>query len=310
MSLFLIMDEHKEQYRKETVLSAEERIVRLKDLLENNRDAEMYQFLSGTEPEDVAEILGEFSAPDKVRIFNVLDSDDAAVVLDDTDPQSRHQILQNVDSSKLSEVLEEMPVDEAADIVEEVPEKDREDILRLMEEEDAEEVAEILSYPEDSAARVMNPDFVSVSEEDNVEDAIQHIRSLEVDDEVFNIYVINDESKLGGVVPIRKLLTVPRGTRIKDIMDTDVHPVAVDEDRGKAALVMKKYDITSLPVIDARERLVGRITVDDIIDVMDEERAEDISKMTGTIEEERGTETTLKATQNRLQKHRAEFLGQ
>jgi len=294
------MTEHRKEPETKKVQTREDRINRLRDLLEKSQDPEMRLFLREMEPEDTAEILGEFPPEDKLRIFNSLDTADAAVVLDDTDSQTRLQILQKVDDNKLAMILGEMPVDEVVDVVEEVSEKEREDILDLMEEKDAEEIEEILRYPEDSAARVMNPEFVSVREGNDVEDAIHHIRSLEVDEEIFHIYVTDEERKLRGVVPMRKLLTSPRGTIIRNIMEKDVHAVLADEDQEKAVLVMKKYDLSSLPVVDAKERLVGRITVDDIIDVMDEERGEDISKMTGTIEEEQGTETTLMATQNRL----------
>ncbi len=294
------MVERRKNPKKRKARTIEERVRQLNDLLEKNRDEDMRHFLHEMAPEDIAEVLGEFSAEDKLRIFNFLDIGNAAVVLDDTDPQSRLQILQKLESDKLARVLDEMPVDEAADIIEEVPEKDREDILDLMEEKDAEEVEEILGYPEDSAGRVMNPEFVSVRENNDVEDAIRHIRSLEVDEQVFYVYVMDEDEKLRGVVPIRKLLTAPKGTIIKDILEEDIRAILVDEDQEKAALLMKKYDLFSLPVVDNEGRLVGRITADDIIDVMDEERGEDISKMTGTIEEEQGTETTLRATQNRL----------
>jgi magnesium transporter len=294
------MVEYGKTPKKKKALTIEGRVQRLEDLLKKGENADIRRFFQETAPEDIAEVLGEFTVEEKLRIFNFLDAESAAVVLDDTDPQSRLQILQKVDSDKLAKVLDEMPVDEAADIIEEVPEKDREDILELMEEKDAEEVEEILGYPEDSAGRVMNPEFISVRESNGVEDAIEHIRSLEVDEQVFYVYVMDEDEKLRGVVPIRKLLTAPKGTLIKNIMEGDIHSIFVDEDQEKAALLMRKYDLFSLPVVDNQGRLVGRITADDIIDVMDEERGEDISKMTGTIEEEQGTETTLRATQNRL----------
>lgn len=292
------MTDHMEE--KEGIQTFEDRLNKLSELMEKDQPRELKSFLNEMDPEDIAELLGEFSGEDTLKIFNFLDVDNAAVALDDTDPQSRLQILQKVDNKRLAEVLDEMPVDEAADIVEEVPEAEREDILDLMEKEDAEDVEEILSYPEDSAARVMNPEFIFVREGNDVEDAIQHIRSLEVDEQIFYIYVVDDDMKLRGIVPIRKLLTAQKGTVIKDIMETDVHSIGASEDQEKAAQIIRKYDLFSLPVIDQKECLVGRITVDDIIDVMDEEHAEDISRMTGTIEEEYGTEPTLKATQNRL----------
>jgi len=278
----------------------EEQIARLRDLIANSRFAEVGQMLCDMEPEDLAEILSEFSLDEKLIIFNSLELEDAAVVLDDTDPQSRLQLLQKLESEKLAQILDEMPVDEAADVIEDVPEKEREDLLELMQDEDAEEVEEILSYPEDSAARVMNPNFISVKGDISVEEAVSDIREKEIDEDIFYVYVIDSENKLKGVIPLRQLITARKGTLIKDIMDPDTHYIYVDEDQEKAAHIMKKYDVYSLPVIDHREELVGRITADDIIDVMDEERGEDISRMTGTIEEEQGTETTLMATQNRL----------
>ena len=298
----IVMTERREETEQTEPQIMEEKIRRLKKLFAVSKDEEARQILLDMEPEDIAEILAEFSTEDKLKVFSLLDSGSAAVALDDTDPQTRLQVLQKLDSDKLSKILDEMPVDEAADIVEEVPERDREEILHLMERKEAEEVEEILSYPEDSAARVMNPEFVYVRAGNDVEDAIQHIRSLDVGDEeqVFYVYVVDKAMHLCGTVPIWSLLTSPKGTMIRDIMVKDVHPVMVDEDQEKAVMVMKKYDLFSMPVVDRENRLVGRITADDIIDVLDEERAEDISRMTGTIEEEQGTERTMKATQNRL----------
>ncbi|MFH1798202.1 MAG: magnesium transporter [Candidatus Omnitrophota bacterium] len=272
----------------------------LENLLEKDSDKDIRDFLRQIEPEDVAEMLGEFSNDDKLRIFNLLDAENAAVVLDDTDSETRSQILQKVNSDRLAGVFDRMPADEAADIIEEVSKKEREDLLDLMKEEDAEEIEELLSYPEDSAGRVMNPEFVYVREDGDVEDAIGHIRGLKTDEEFLYVYVVAEAMKFRGVVPIRKLLTSPKGTLIKDIMENSIGPVSGKEDQEKVALIMKKYDFFSLPVVDDKNRLVGRITIDDIIDVVDEERGEDISRMTGTIEEEQGTETTLKATRNRL----------
>ncbi|MFH1665080.1 MAG: magnesium transporter [Candidatus Omnitrophota bacterium] len=286
--------------KKKRSMTADERRRILEGLLEKARDDEVRGFLDEMPPEDIAEILGEFSVEEKITIFNFLDAERAAVVLDDTDPRSRLQLLQKVEDRKLSEIFDEMPVDEAADIVEEAPAGDREEILDLMEKEDAEDVEEILSYPEDSAARVMNTEFIYVREENDVEDAIRYIRSLGLEEEVFNVYVVDEDMRLRGVVHIGRLLTSPKGTLIKDIINREVHSVRADEDQEKAALLMKKYDLFSLPVESRDGRLVGRITVDDIIDVMDEERGEDISRMSGTIEEEQGTESVFNATRNRL----------
>ena len=294
------MTDKREEQQKEETESIEERVSRLRELLGDPADERVILYLDEMEPEDIAEILREFELDEKIRIFNALKIEDAAVVLDDTDSQTRLQFLQSIESSKLAAVFDEMPVDEAADVIEEAPEKDREEILELMKKDDKEEVEEILRYPEDSAARVMNPEFIFVRENNDVEDAVHHIRSLEVDEEVFNIYVVDEDMKLRGLVPIRRLLTAAKGTIIRNMMETDIHSVAANEDQEKAVNIMMKYDLFALPVVDEKGSLVGRITADDIIDVMDEEHAEDISRMTGTIEEEKGTESTMRATQNRL----------
>lgn len=294
------MTDQREEKERSEIRVSEELVRHIEEMLANKKFAEMKAFLGTTEPEDIAEILGGFSIEDKLSIFDLLDTEHAAVVLDDTDPQTRLQILQEIDKDKLAEVLDEMPVDEAADVLEDVPEKDREEILDLMEKEDAEDVEEILSYPEDSAARVMNPEFMFVTEDSDVEGAIEHIRKEEFDEEFFYVYVTDANEKLKGVVSIWKLLGARKGTLIRDIMKEDVHSVPANEDQEKVAQVMRKYDILSLPVVDDDGRLLGRITADDIIDVMDEEHGEDISHMTGTIEEEQGTETTFRATRNRL----------
>jgi len=286
--------------RRKKYQGREGRILRLREVLAREKDEGLGVFLSKMEPEDLAEILGEFSEEEKLRIFDLLDTDSAATVLDDTDPQTRLQILQRSDSRRLSQVLEEMPVDEAADIIEEAGKDQREDLLELLEKEEAEEVEAILGYPEDSAGRVMNPNFVSVKQEDDIETAISRIRNMALEEEFMYVYVVDNDMRLKGIVPLRKLLLSPRGTLISDIMEHEIHSVYVDTDQEQAAIVMRKYDLLSIPVMNRQQQLVGRITVDDIIDVIDEEQAEDISKMTGTIEEERGTETTVEAAKNRL----------
>ena len=294
------MIEHREEFDEKVRQKREDNVSDIDVLISGGKIEELKDFLNQMEPEDVAEILNDFSVKDKLIIFNLLNNDSAAVVLDDTDPQSRLQILQKIESTKLARVLDEMPVDEAVDLIEEIPHQEREGILDLLGKEDAEEVEEILKYPEDSAGRLMNTEFFFVREGSDVEATINNIRSIKIDDEVYYIYVVDENMKLRGIIPIRKLITCPAGTLISSIMDDDVHAINVHEDQEKVAQVMKKYDLSSLPVIDDNDKLIGRITVDDVMDVMDEEHGEDISRMAGTIEEEFGTETTVQATQNRL----------
>src|SRR5215470_11441986 len=167
-----------------------------------------------------------------------------------------------------------MPPEEAADVVEELPTEQAEKILDLMQEGKSEEIQEILEYPEHSAGRLMSPDFVAVNEGATVEQAIDHVRKSVTEEKAFELYVVDDHRHLVGVVPLRRLLIAdPRG-RILAIRNEDVVSVSPETDREEVARLVAKYDLVSVPVVDARHRLIGTITVDDVIDIVGEEASE------------------------------------
>jgi magnesium transporter len=175
-----------------------------------------------------------------------------------------------------------MPPEHAADVVEELPTEEAEKILDLMESEKSEEVQELLEYPEDSAGRLMSPEVVAVHESATVADAIQHIRKAVTEERAFELYVVDDHQHLVGVVPLRRLLIADPKSRILGLQDDQVTSVTPEMDREEVARIVAKYNLVAVPVVDRQRRLVGTITVDDVVDIVGEEASEDIFRMAGS----------------------------
>jgi magnesium transporter len=187
-----------------------------------------------------------------------------------------------LDEVEVSQILDEMPAEHAADVVEELPAEQAEKILGLMQEDKSEEVQEILEYPEHSAGRLMAPDFVAVRTDSTVEQAIKHIRDSVSTERAFELYVVDDHHHLVGAVPLRRLLTADPLTPAFAIRDENVISVTPEMDQEEVARIVAKYDLVALPVVDKRNRLVGTITVDDVVDIVHEEASEDIFRMAGS----------------------------
>ena len=183
---------------------------------------------------------------------------------------------------ELSRILEQMPAEHAADVVDELPTEQAEKILDLMEEQKSEEVQGILEYPEQSAGRLMSPDFVARSEAATVEEAIQHIRRSIAQERPFELYVVDDHQHLVGRVPLRRLLIAAPRTPLAALLEDEVLSVRPEMDREDVARLVAKYDLVSVPVVDEQNRLLGTISVDDVIDIMQEEASEDIFRIAGS----------------------------
>jgi magnesium transporter len=182
---------------------------------------------------------------------------------------------------ELSGILDRMPADNAAEVVDELPQEQAEKILDLMEEEQAEEVQELLEYGEKTAGRIMSPEFVAVHEGMSVTQAIDHVRKSASAEHIFYLYVVDDHDHLVGVVPFRRLITADPATPVKLIRQEDVVSVTPETDQEEVARMVTKYNLLAVPVVDKNRRLLGTITVDDVIDVIHEEATEDIQRLGG-----------------------------
>lgn len=235
------------------------------------------------EPADLSLIFEEF--PNKIAtLFRLLPKDSAAEVFVEMESESQESLLTSLTDNEMKEVMNELYIDDAVDIIEEMPANV---VKRMLNNSDAESrkiINEILHYPDDSAGSLMTTEYVSLDEDISVEDALKRIRRTGVDKEtIYTCYVTKPDRTLLGYVTAKKLLLSDDEMIIGDIMETNIIFVHTNEDKEIVAKEMSKYDLLALPVVDNENRLVGIITVDDAIDVIEEEATEDIEKMAAII---------------------------
>ncbi|MBI2152206.1 MAG: magnesium transporter [Candidatus Rokubacteria bacterium] len=270
---------------EETVRLAET----VKDLLEADRRERLAQILEEAHPADVTRTLRELPIEQQTTVFRLLSREQAGAVLHEMDDQTLLGLVRALDEVELSGILERMPTDNAAQVVDELPAEQAEKVLDLMKEEKSEEVQELLEYGEKTAGRIMSPEFVAAHEEMTVGQAIDHVRKSASSDHAFYLYVVDDHDHLVGVVPLRRLLTADPATPIRLIRHEDVVSVTPETDQEEVARVVAKYNLLAVPVVDGDRRLLGTVTVDDVIDVIQQEATEDIHRLGGAA----GDETVL-----------------
>ena len=229
---------------------------------------------------DIAAVLGDCTKEQVPLLFRLLPKELAAETFSQMEEDKKELLIQSFSDSELKEVVDELYVDDAVDLVEEMPASVVKRILRQAEPEKRKLINEILKYPEDSAGSIMTTEYVSLRPDMTVEDAIKRIRRTGVDKETINTcYVTDNNRKLIGIVTVRTLLLAEETDIMKDIMTEDVISALTTDDREKVSLDFVKYDFSAMPVVDEENRLVGIVTIDDVIDVLQEETTEDIEKM-------------------------------
>jgi magnesium transporter len=243
--------------------------------------------LGKSHPADIAELFSHLSLKEQQILFNlIVDTETAASVLSELDYSTGAHLLEQIGHETITEVLQEMPYDDAVEIIRNMPEEIAEEILSTMQDEHSDEIEQLLQYEEDTAGGIMSTEIFSLRENTTAQEAIDALQKASDVEMVFYVYVTDARNHLVGVLSLRQLLTVPRTTRLKDIMTTEVISVRTDKDQEEVAHLVAKYNILAIPVVDQWNKLVGIITVDDIIDVLREEATEDIYKMAGASEEE------------------------
>ena len=250
---------------------------------------------------DVAEVMGSLPVEKRVTLFNALGNELASEVITILGEGSAKELLEKLPELKIVELINLMASDDATDIINILPPEQGQSVLRKISWEGYEYVRELLKFDEESAGGLMAREVMSVKGEMQIGEVIKELRTkAESIEHIQNIYVVNSEGVLLGFIPIINLLVVEPEKRSEEVMTTDVVSVTADTDQEEVATICAKYDLYSLPVVDERERLVGRITVDDIIDVIEEEATEDITMMAGTGEEEFWERSPVKVSRARL----------
>ena len=220
-------------------------------------------------PADIADIVEEMSADERRAVFEQLDVETAAEALAEVEPEMQASIVSDLEQERAADILEEMAPDEAVDLLQDLPEERRDELVELMQEEEGEEVEELLSYAEDSAGGIMTTDFIALPRELTAGGAIDRLRDQKPAPElVYYLYVVDAEGRLEGNVSLRDLVVADPKTPLAEIMNPQVLKVDADTNREDVASLMAKYDLLALPVLDARRRLIGAVTVDDVVEIM------------------------------------------
>ncbi|MBW2052610.1 MAG: magnesium transporter [Deltaproteobacteria bacterium] len=259
----------------------------LMQLLEDGREQEFEELLEGLHPADAAELLEFLEGADKVRFFSLLEPKFAAEVLAALPDYSQERLISDLPMELLSRAVDEMDSDDATDIVASLSHEDASSILATIDDEDSEEINRLLKYEDDTAGGLMQLEMVMALEDDTVAEVIEKIRAKRNEVQDLNyVFVVSNGQKLSGQVDLQTLVLSDSETRMKELVSPIELIVNVDEDQEEVARKFMKYDSRSAPVVNAAGVLLGRITVDDVIDVVQEEASEDFYRMGGTHEDE------------------------
>jgi magnesium transporter len=256
----------------------------LLELVKGRQFRKLKELLSQMNEVDIAEFLGELEAEQQAVVFRLLPKELAAEVftyLEDSEDQEK--LIGALSDKELREVLDELYLDDTVDIIEDMPANVVSRILRNTDVSTRSQINQLLNYPKDSAGSLMTTEFIYLHPDATVEESFARIRKVGLDKEtVYTCYVTRNRV-LVGVVTVKTLLLSPYEARIGDIMETNLISVKTHEDKEDVAQLFSKYDLSALPVVDGEERLVGIITFDDVMDVMEEEATEDIEKMAAIV---------------------------
>ncbi|MEQ9618488.1 MAG: magnesium transporter [Deltaproteobacteria bacterium] len=250
--------------------------------LNEGRFEDIRATLSTVHPSEIAGILQSLEPEDYQKILGALDNDTASEVILELEPEQREEILGELDADKIADIVEEMDSDDAADLLGELPEQTASSVLSRMDPEELKEVEPLLKYPDDSAGGIMQTELVKVNEKFTVTDTINWIRLIADEVEDFHlIFVTDDNDRLLGQISLSKLVLATPNSGVINIMEPVEVTVPPYMDQEEVADIFQKYDILSVPVIDNKGILLGRITADDILDVLTEEASEDMLQMAG-----------------------------
>lgn len=252
----------------------------LKRLIKEKEYAKIKKILSNMQEADIAEIFEELDNDSLIKVFRLLSKDNAAEVFSFLEIEKQQIIINSLSTKEAASIIDNMYADDAADLIDEMPANVVKKLLAKTTDETRRDINFLLKYPDDSAGSLMTVEFIEIKDNNRVKDAINTVRSQAKNTEHIHIlYVVDHRRKLVGSVSLHDLLINDENLLVTDIMDKAEHFITTLTDQEEVANDFKKYDVTSLPVVDLENRLVGIITVDDIMDIVEEETTEDIEKM-------------------------------
>ncbi len=274
----------------------------IKRLIRRNAIGHLRKIVNRTHAADLSVAFRSLSLSQQRTLFDLIDdTEDKGLLLSQLEEDTFVNLVTGMDLDAVASIFEDMPNDDVADLLALLPQETSDALLQKMEREGSEEVEELLQYEEDTAGGIMVPDFIALKEDSTAKEAIEALQTEFADVEMpFYLYVIDEYGKLVGVISLRQLVVVPPAKPLKEFMTTDVFSVSTGMDQEEVAKIVARYDILAVPVVDESHRLVGIVTVDDVIDIFREEATEDILKMAGAGEEFVETKSVMRSTRIRL----------
>ena len=282
----------------------------IKRLLRRGATRSLQNILSKTHAADLSLAFRELPKNSRLTLFNLInDPEQQSILLSELEENIFLELVPEINLDEIATIFENMAADDAAELLGQLDEALSDAILEKMKNEDSLEVEHLMSYGEDTAGSIMVPNFIAIKEDMGAKDAIAALQSNMDVEMPFYIYVVNEYGKLVGVCSLRQLVVVPPETPLKEYMATDIVSVNTYTDREDVAEIVARYDFLAVPVVDDDHRLVGIVTVDDVIDIISEEATGDILKMAGVGEDYIETQTILRGTRIRLPWLFTSFLG-
>lgn len=259
-------------------------IERIEQFIEDHNEEAIKGELADLHPADIAELFQSLNLRQAEWVFNLIENkDQQADVLMELDEEDRKKLLEGMDPEQISHFIDLLDTDDAVDLIQELDKEDREEVIQNIEDmEQAGDIVDLLQYDEDTAGGLMGTEYISVNENLSMPDCLKEMRHQAEDlDDIYYVYVVDDDERLKGVLPLKKMITHPSVSKIKHVMETDPVSVKADTPIDEVAIDFEKYDLVAMPVIDSIGRLVGQITVDDVMDEVREQSERDYQLASG-----------------------------
>lgn len=280
-----------------------EYLAELRDNLDLGTESQILKEINELHPADIAEIIDELNTEHSILLYKFIDKEKAADVLIELEEDVREKFLQSIGAKEIAETfIENMDSDDAADIMAELSDEIKEEVIsHIQDEEQASDIVDLLSYPEDSAGGLMAKELIKVNVNWSMLKCVKEMRKQAEDIEnVYSIYVVDNQSKLIGTLSLKKLLLAPTNAKVEDVYFKDVTAVKAYEKSEEVASIMEKYDLVVLPVVDELNRLIGRITIDDVVDVIREEADKDYQMASGLSQKVESTDAIWSLSKARI----------
>lgn len=280
-----------------------EDIEKIERLIDSGQRQEVLQELEGMHPADIAELIRHLNLKQAEWVFELIPNrEEKADILMELDEEDRKKLMEGMDPEQIGHYIDLLDTDDAVDLIQELDEEDREEVIQnIGDVEQAGDIVDLLQYDEDTAGGLMGTELISVNENLSMPDCLKEMRRQAEDlDDIYYVYVVDDDNRLKGVLPLKKMITHPSVSKIKHVMEDNPVVVKVDMPIDEVAIDFEKYDLVAMPVVDSIGRLMGQITVDDVMDQVREQQERDYQLASGISSDVDADDSVLAQTKARL----------